>query len=78
MRRGCIAAPEKKRARAEKDSRRRKSRRRRRKREKKKAGPREIAGQWNRYIMAPTPALAALRRAHTTHTHIRTCHVLLL
>lgn len=39
----------------------------RRNREGEKTEPGKI-GQWNRYIMAPTPALA----------HIRTCHVLLL
>jgi hypothetical protein len=37
----------------------------------KKTEPCKI-GQWNRYIMAPTPALAHI------HTRIRTCHVLLL
>jgi len=39
----------------------------------KKVEPRKI-GQWNQYIMAPTPALAHMH----THTHTHTCHVLLL
>lgn len=39
-----------------------------------KAEPREI-GQWNRYIMAPTPALAHI---HCTHTHTHLSRVIVI